>query len=60
MVSPSSESNEPNATDAERDVVLHARQITKIFPGILALDQVDFKVYRSKVNVLIGENGAGK
>jgi|ERR1700730_1993704 len=60
MVSPSSESNEPNPTDVERDVVLHARQITKIFPGILALDQVDFKVYHSKVNVLIGENGAGK
>jgi erythritol transport system ATP-binding protein len=60
MVSPSSESNEPHPTDAEGDVVLHARQITKIFPGILALDQVDFQVYRGKVNVLIGENGAGK
>ncbi len=60
MVSPSSESNALKLTDAESDVVLLAKQITKVFPGILALDQVDFKVYRGKVNVLIGENGAGK
>ena len=60
MASLSSEANEPHPTDAERDVVLYARQISKIFPGILALDQVDFKVYHGKVNVLIGENGAGK
>jgi erythritol transport system ATP-binding protein len=42
------------------EVILSAEKITKIFPGTLALDQVDFKVYRGKVNVLIGENGAGK
>jgi ABC-type sugar transport system ATPase subunit len=60
MVSASSESNELNPADADSDVVLLAKQITKIFPGILALDQVDFKVYPGKVNVLIGENGAGK
>lgn len=60
MVSPLSESNELKLTESESDVVLLAKQITKVFPGILALDQVDFKVYRGKVNVLIGENGAGK
>ncbi|HZY41401.1 MAG TPA: ATP-binding cassette domain-containing protein, partial [Anaerolineae bacterium] len=42
------------------DTILQARQITKVFPGTLALDKVDFNVYRGKVNVLIGENGAGK
>ena len=42
------------------DVILQARQISKVFPGTLALDKVDFNVYRGKVNVLIGENGAGK
>ena len=41
-------------------VVLHAEQITKVFPGTMALDHVDFNVYRGKVNALIGENGAGK
>ncbi len=41
-------------------VVLRAEQITKVFPGTVALNHVDFNVYRGKVNALIGENGAGK
>lgn len=41
-------------------VVLRAVDVTKLFPGTVALDQVDFNVYRGKVNVLVGENGAGK
>jgi erythritol transport system ATP-binding protein len=57
---PSSESNDPLQTDVQDKIVLSARQITKVFPGILALNRVDFQVYRGKVNVLIGENGAGK
>lgn len=42
------------------DVCLEVKSISKIYPGTLALDRVDFKLYRGKVNVLIGENGAGK
>ena len=42
------------------DIVLRAVDITKVFPGTVALDKVDFNVYRGKVNVLVGENGAGK
>lgn len=42
------------------EVVLRAEQITKVFPGTVALDAVNFNVYRGKVNVLVGENGAGK
>ncbi|HUC92858.1 MAG TPA: sugar ABC transporter ATP-binding protein [Paenibacillus sp.] len=42
------------------DLCMQARQVSKIYPGTLALDKVDFNVYRGKVNVLIGENGAGK
>lgn len=42
------------------DVILHAEQVTKVYPGTVALDKVDFNVYRGKVNVLVGENGAGK
>lgn len=41
-------------------IVLRAENITKVFPGTVALDSVDFNVYRGKVNVLVGENGAGK
>ena len=42
------------------DVILKARSISKIYPGTVALDDVDFNIYRGKVNVLVGENGAGK
>ena len=49
------------ADPAEQDdVILRAEQVTKIYPGTVALDKVDFQVYRGKVNVLVGENGAGK
>ncbi len=43
-----------------KDVILEARGITRRYPGTLALDRVDFTLYRNKVNVLVGENGAGK
>ena len=42
------------------DVILRTESITKVFPGTVALDQVNYNVYRGKVNVLVGENGAGK
>ena len=42
------------------DILLTARQVTKLYPGTVALNQVDFNLYSGKVNVLIGENGAGK
>lgn len=42
------------------DIILEARDITKLYPGTAALMNVNFKVRRGKVNVLIGENGAGK
>lgn len=40
--------------------VMEAQGITKLYPGTVALRDVDFSVYPGKVNVLIGENGAGK
>jgi erythritol transport system ATP-binding protein len=45
---------------SQNGVILSAENITKVFPGTTALDGVNFKVYRGKVNVLVGENGAGK
>ncbi len=42
------------------NVILTAENITKVFPGTIALEDVSFNVRKGKVNVLIGENGAGK
>ncbi|GLR46111.1 putative ribose/galactose/methyl galactoside import ATP-binding protein [Mesorhizobium amorphae] len=40
--------------------ILEMRGITKRFPGVLALDNVDLRVRPATVHVLVGENGAGK
>lgn len=36
------------------------RNITKVFPGVKALDNVNFKVETGEIHALVGENGAGK
>ncbi len=40
--------------------VLQLERITKSYPGVVALDQVDFVVGRNEMVGLVGENGAGK
>lgn len=40
--------------------VLHARNITKVFPGTVALDDVSISFTSGKVNALVGKNGSGK
>lgn len=42
------------------DMVLQAKNISKAFGGIKALDSVNLEVYQGQVNAIVGENGAGK
>src|SRR5215211_8442439 len=39
---------------------LEMRSISKRFPGVVALDRVDFSVRSGEIHSLIGQNGAGK
>lgn len=40
--------------------IIQMKDITKRFPGIVALDHINFDVQPGEVHVLLGENGAGK
>ena len=40
--------------------ILEMRNITKTFPGVIALDDVTLKVERGEIHAICGENGAGK
>ena len=45
---------------AVSEYVLELKGITKIFPGVKALNNVQFQLKPGEVHALMGENGAGK
>ena len=44
----------------EKDIVLRMTNISKSFPGVKALQNVDFALRKGEIHALMGENGAGK
>ena len=42
------------------DIILEFKHVSKVFPGVKALNDVSFSVRRGRVHCLMGENGAGK
>ena len=42
------------------NILLEMINITKTFPGVKALDNVNFQVEEGEIHALVGENGAGK
>jgi len=45
---------------ADQSVLLEMKNITKTFPGVVALDNVNLLVKKREIHALVGENGAGK
>ncbi len=48
------------STTSPRPVILDMQDITKRFPGVVALDSVNLQVHAGEVHAICGENGAGK
>ena len=42
------------------DYVVEMLEIRKEFPGVVACDDINFKVKKGEIHALLGENGAGK
>jgi len=46
--------------EMEKDIILEVEGITKEFPGVIALNNMHFKLKKGEIHAIVGENGAGK
>lgn len=42
------------------EVYLTFKDVTKVFPGVVANDSINLDIYKGEIHALLGENGAGK
>jgi ribose transport system ATP-binding protein len=44
----------------DKKILIQIKHLTKIFPGVKALDDINVDIYEGEIHALLGENGAGK
>src|SRR5579859_6871737 len=49
-----------SAEELSTPLAVEMRNITKVWPGVVANDHVNLKVRKGEIHALVGENGAGK
>ena len=52
--------NIPQNEAGEAPYIIEMRNITKVFPGIVANDDITLQLKKGEIHALLGENGAGK
>jgi len=54
-------SNENSGEEIQgNDILLKVENVTKYYPGVVAVDNVTFEVKKGEIHAVVGENGAGK
>src|SRR5690606_2445610 len=60
LARPTGERRQVSTRRTMADTILEMRGITKKFPGVTALEDVNLTVTRGEIHAICGENGAGK